>query len=112
MNIKSLMPAAILLAAGSVFAGEFALTNNALQNKITYNGQDLVEKISSKVLAQGEFTPDAKKVSPPVFPISGAKTPPRFSGRKWHWRQIKRVWKYLFWRTTMLFSVTRAKRWK
>ena len=61
MNIKSLMPAAILLAAGSVFAGEFALTNNALQNKITYNGQDLVEKISSKVLAQGEFTPDAKK---------------------------------------------------
>ena len=35
MNIKSLMPAAILLAVGGVFAGEFALTNNALQNKIS-----------------------------------------------------------------------------
>ena len=61
MNIKPLLPAVLLLAVGGVFAGEFALTNNALQNKITYNGQDLVEKISSKVLAQGEFTPDAKK---------------------------------------------------
>ena len=52
---------ALLLAAGGVFAGEFALHNNGFQNKISYNGKNLIEKITSKVLAKGEFAPDAKQ---------------------------------------------------
>ena len=61
MKIKSILSTAMLLTAGAVFAGEFTLQNNGLQNKISYNGKEFIEKITSKVLAKGEFAPDAKQ---------------------------------------------------
>lgn len=66
MKRSLLIPCSLLLAGPLVAAGPFALKSSGTANQIFYRGEPLVESIVSKVLPEGDFTPDTQTSLAPL----------------------------------------------